>query len=442
MEKQDIDWKLIWKDDYLAWVCAFANTQGGELHIGKDNRGNVVGLDNVEVLLDVIPKKIRNSMGIVCEVSYMDEGHIIIQVKKYPHPISYHSRYYIRSGSTVQELTGNALDEFLLRAQGKTWDGVPVPFVGAADLDVVALREFRKKALARERLAAEDLEITDEQLVGTLKLFDGKYLKRAAILCFHEDPEKWVTGAFVKIGYFKTDDDLVFQDEIHGSLITMPDRVMDILYDKYFKGIISYKGIQRVETYPVHPDAMREAILNAIVHKDYASGNPIQIRVYDDKITIFNNGNLPADWSVEKLLAFHTSDPRNPDIASVFFRSGMTEAWGRGIEKIINASVGSGKPKPEFEIAGNGLRVIFYSDANITVNVTVNVTANAKLNKTQMRIMELMIENPGITAEMLSAEIGITERNIRTNIKKLREAGLVDRVGADKNGDWIVKEGT
>ena len=114
-----------------------------------------------------------------------------------------------------------------------------------------------------------------------------------------------------------------------------------------------------------------------------------------------------------------------------------TEAWGRGIEKIINSNVKSGKPKPIFEFIGNGLRITFPNNTNIMANITANITANIKLNKTQKRIIALMIENPSITAEMLSAEIGITERNIRSNIKKLREAGLVDRVGADKNGDWV-----
>jgi len=124
----------------------------------------------------------------------------------------------------------------------------------------------------------------------------------------------------------------------------------------------------------------------------------------------------------------------------------MTEAWGRGIEKIIKSNVGAGKPKPEFEIIGedSGLRVTFYGDANITAsdtaNITVNDTANIKLNKTQQKIIVSMVMNPGITAEMLSAEIGITARNIKANIKKLKEAGLIDRVGADKNGDWVVKQ--
>ena len=438
MENQSIDWKSKWDDDYLAWICAFANAQGGRLEMGKDNNGEVVSLSNPQKLLEDLPNKIKSTMGIIPTVNlFYEDGlpYIVIEIMPYPNPISYRGKYYIRSGSTTQELTGMALDEFLLRAQGKTWDGVPVPFVGMSDLDVVAFREFRRKALAKERLSAEDLNITDEQLVGTLKLFDGKYLKRAAILCFHEDPENWVTGAYVKIGYFKSDDDLVFQDEIHGSLITMPDRVVDILYDKYFKGIISYKGIQRVETYPVNSDAIREAVLNSIVHKNYASGNPIQIRVYDDKTTIFNSGGLPSDWSIENLLSFHTSEPRNPNIASTFFRSGVTEAWGRGIEKIINSNISAGKPKPKFELVGDGLRVTFYSDASTDNNITVNIT----VNKTQRRILDLMALNPKITAEALSAEIGITSRNIKNNIKKLRDAGLVDRVGADKNGDWFVK---
>ena len=438
MEHQIIDWKSKWDDEFLKWICGFANAQGGCLEIGKDDNCKVIGLSNPQKLLDDLPNKIKSTMGIVPDVNLYFEGelpYITIETMPYPNPISYRGRYYFRSGSTTQELTGVALDEFLLRAQGKTWDSVPVPYVNASDLDVVAFREFRKKALAKGRLSTEDLKITDEQLVNTLKLFDEKYLKRAAILCFHEDPEKWVTGAYVKIGYFKTADDLVFQDEIHGSLITMPDRVVDILYDKYFKGIISYEGIQRVETYPVYPEAIREAVLNAIVHKNYASGNPIQIRVYDDKITIYNSGGLPTDWTIEKLLGFHTSEPRNPNIASTFFRSGITEAWGRGIEKIINSNVNAGKQKPDFEILGDGFRVTFYSDANIDKNITINIT----LNKTQRKIMNLMIANPKITAEMLSAEIGITARNIKSNIKKLKDTGIIERVGSNKAGDWVVK---
>ncbi len=367
MEDQMVDWKEKWNDEFLKWICGFANAQGGRLEIGRDNGGNVTGLSNPQKLLEDVPNKIKSTMGIIPDVNLKYENdlpYIVIEVMPYPNPISYHGKYYFRSGSVMHEMTGVALDEFIMRKYGRTWDSVPVPHVKAADLDIVSFREFRKKALARGRLSKEDMDITDEQLLETLKLMaDGGYLKRAAILTFHEDPEKWVTGAYVKIGYFKSDSDLVFQDEIHGSLITMPDKVVDILFDKYFKGIISYKGIQRVETYPVNKDALREAVLNAIVHKDYATGTPIQIRVYDDKVTIFNTGALPMNWTVQDLMTFHSSIPHNPDIANAFFKSGMTEAWGRGIEKIIESNVNAGKPKPEFETLGNGLRVTFINDS-------------------------------------------------------------------------------
>jgi ATP-dependent DNA helicase RecG len=446
MENQNTEWKESWRDEYLKWICGFANAKGGHIDIGRNDDGKIVGISDAKRLLEELPNKIRSTMGIVATINLLTENgldYISIDVPAHPNAISYRGKYYLRSGSTNQELSGFALDELILRKYGRTWDSAPILHVTADDLDIVAFREFRKKSLARGRLSKEDLDISDAQLLETLKLVDGQFLKRAAILCFHEDPEKWVTGAYVKIGYFRTDDDLVYQDEIHGSLITMPDKVIDTLYTKYFKGIISYEGIQRVETYPVNIDTMREAILNAIVHKDYASGNPIQIRVYDNKVTIFNNGKLPADWSVEKLMEFHTSDPHNPNIANTFFRSGMTEAWGRGIEKIVRNSLESGKPKPSFETIGNGLRVIFnteniYSDANDGINIGIN--DGIKLTDVQKDILKLMEENPKISAIELSDKIGITPRNVEANISKLKNFGIVERTGSKKNGEWVIRK--
>jgi len=99
-------------------------------------------------------------------------------------------------------------------------------------------------------------------------LIEGDYIKRAALLLFHQDPENWVPGAYVKIGFFENATDLLYQDEIHGPLITMADKIEDLVYLKYFKGIISYDGLQRIETYPIPRTAFREAVLNAIVHRD------------------------------------------------------------------------------------------------------------------------------------------------------------------------------
>ncbi len=115
------------------------------------------------------------------------------------------------------------------------------------------------------------------------------------------------------------------------------ERTLDLLVTKYLKAGISYQGVQRVETLPVTEAALREAVLNAIVHKDYASGTPIQISVYNNKLMVWNPGELPPHWTMAKLRGKHPSRPFNPDIANAFFRAGLIEAWGRGIERIIAA---------------------------------------------------------------------------------------------------------
>ena len=104
-------------------------------------------------------------------------------------------------------------------------------------------------------------------MLDNLSLIEDGVLTRAAVLLFHHNPEKFVFGAFVKVGYFESDADLIYQDEFHGSLITLPDQIVDTIYQKYFKGIISYVGLQRIEDFPVPRPALREAILNAIVHR-------------------------------------------------------------------------------------------------------------------------------------------------------------------------------
>jgi ATP-dependent DNA helicase RecG len=135
----------------------------------------------------------------------------------------------------------------------------------------------------------------------------------------------------LKIGYFETNVNLRYQDEVTGDLIFQVNQALEVLKTKYLRAWISYEGLQRIESWPVPMPALREAVLNAVVHKDYAIGAPIQISVYPDKLLIWNPGELPPNWTVEKLLSKHASIPFNPDVASVFFRAGMIESWGRGI---------------------------------------------------------------------------------------------------------------
>jgi len=144
-ESQNIEWKESWRDEYLKWICGFANAKGGKIYIGKDDKGKVVGLANAKKLSEDIPNKTRDILGVIVDVNLhtTTEGNFIeINVEDYPYPVNYKGQYHYRSGSTKQELKGVALDKFLLQKKGKRWDTVPVPNVSVENLDNETLNFF------------------------------------------------------------------------------------------------------------------------------------------------------------------------------------------------------------------------------------------------------------------------------------------------------------
>lgn len=460
-EKQNVEYKLSWRDEYLKWVCGFANAQGGRLIVGANDEGNIEGLNDAAKLLEDIPNKIKDILGIMADVNLQSENgkeYLEITVEPYPYPISYKGQYHYRSGSTKQELKGAALDRFLLQKQGKRWDGMPLPRVSVTDLSDQAFSHFKKKSIKAQRLPNEIIKDSNGILLEKLKLVEGSYLKRAALLLFHPDPEIFVTGAYIKIGFFRTDDDLLYQDTIHGTLFEQVDKTMDLLLTKYTKALISYEGIYRVEKYPFPEDALREALLNAVVHKDYSCGNPIQVSVYEDRIYIWNEGQLPDNWTVEKLLRKHPSIPYNPDIANTFFRAGYIESWGRGMLKIIKECKRADILEPVFKYDFHGLMVEFKTkqalmpESNVMEEQAVyygerrenvgeaSVKRRGNVGETSVKILALIRATPYITIPELASAIGITERSVERNIQKLKEEKLLRRIGADKGGSWAIVE--
>jgi len=436
-EDQHVEWKESWRDEYLKWISGFANAEGGVLIIGMNDQGKAVGLSDAQKLLVDLPNKVRDVLGILVNVNLKRSGrneYLEIVVEPYPYPVSYKGEYHIRSGSTKQELEGAALDKFLLSKQGRTWDAVPLPNVAVKDLSRVAISTFRDLSRQSQRLVTAGLPESPVHLIERLHLLDGKYLKRAAVLLFHADPERYVTGAFVKIGFFRTNADLLYHDEIHGDLFAQVRRTMELLLTKYLKAGISYRGVQRVETYPVPEAALREPVLNAIVHKDYAAGTPIQISVYADKLLVSNPGLLPDNWTVSNLKAKHPSRPFNPDIANAFFRTGMIEAWGRGIERIFEACRAAKIPEPGLRYEPSGLWLEF-SFPHPTGGKTTQQTAQ---ETTQEKILALLASEPSVTRRELADRIGLTPDGIKYHLAKMTSAGLIRHAGPTKAGHWEI----
>jgi ATP-dependent DNA helicase RecG len=436
MESQNIEYKENWRDEYIKWICGFANANGGKIYIGINDKGIVSGLTDVKKLLEDIPNKTKDILGILVDVNLKIKKkvqYLEILVEPYPYPVSYKGQYHYRSGSTKQELKGAALDKFILQKQGKHWDSVPQPNFKIKEISKSAFNYFREKAAETKRITSEDLK--DKQALFLEKLHlkvDTTYYKRATALLFHPNPEIFITGAYIKIGFFNTDDDLAYQDEIHGYLFEQVEKTMNLLLTKYLKATISYKGLNRIETYPIPEPALREALLNAVVHKDYSSSNPIQISVYHNKLIIWNEGQLPEDWTIDRLKTKHPSRPFNPDIANCFFRAGLIEAWGRGTIKILNECKQSKIATPIFKYDLSGFLITFSFTQKI---VAVNVNDNL-INAAEELILTYISNNNRITIPELIKKTNTSRSTIERHIKKLKKDRKIVRIGSDKSGYW------
>ncbi|RKW55851.1 MAG: transcriptional regulator [Prevotella sp.] len=419
-ESQNIEYKSIWKDEYLKWICGFANAQGGNIFIGKDDNGNIVGVNNAKKLLEDLPNKITAVLGIVTEVNLHEtaQGNCIeIVVQPQPNPVNYKGQYYLRMGSTMQELKGAALDKFLLGKQGKHWDSVLIPNITIDALKAETFDFFRRKGAKSGRLDDEVLTDSNELLLNNLKLTEDNCLKRAALLLFHPDPEKFVTNAYVKIGYFESDSDLRFQDEVHGNLFEQVEKTMDLLFTKYIKAMISYDGIYRIETFEYPKEAVREALHNAIAHKDYTGATPIQISVYKDKIMIWNFGELPANWTIDTLQKKHSSIPHNPDISNAFFRIGYIEAWGRGIRKMNEQCAAAGLPAPQYYYESSGFWVVFRKDLFNEEDLRAK-----GLNERQIKAVLFVKDKGRITNKEYQELNQVSKRTATNDLSELVEA--------------------
>ncbi|GHV67623.1 ATP-dependent DNA helicase [Bacteroidia bacterium] len=442
-EQQNIEYKSSWHDDYLKWVCGFANAQGGKIYIGKNDVGEVIGVEDYKRLMDDIPNKIKNLMGITAEVNLLQDSdnHFIanaerkafiqIIVQPYSVPISLRGRYYYRSGSVKQELTGAALNEFLLKRSGHTWDDVVEPRATFADIDEKSLKAYI--VMSKEKGRLPDVEgLTTAEILDKLRLTENGQLKRAAIALFGKDPARFYPNTFVKIGRFAKDDaDLRFQEVEEGNIIVLLRNVLEQLNHKFLIRNIEFEGFFRIEKgeYPV--PALREMLLNALVHRNYM-GSFIQIRVYDDKINIWNEGMLPEGISLESLRSSHSSRPRNPLIADVCFKGGLIDAWGRGTIRIIDTCKEAELPEPELTERDGGFLVTLFKN-----NLTEEQLKKLGLNERQVKAVDYVKEKGKITNKEYQEINEISERTASREISELIKASILEQAGSFGAGSFF-----
>ena len=417
-EQQNIEYKQNWHDDYLKWVCGFANAQGGVIFIGKDDNGKVVGISDYKKLMDEIPNKVKDLMGILVDVNLHEETglyYIEIITQPYAVPISLRGRYYYRSGSTKQELIGAALTDYLLRKSGKTWDEVSEPTATLDDIDDASLKSYIAASLHAGRIA--DVEgLSKADLIAKLRLTDDNgNIKRAAIVLFGKNPAKFFNNCVVKIGRFgKDSSELRFQETVEGNIVYLLKEVMEQLNRKFFTRAISFEGMQRIEKgeYPIA--ALREMLLNALVHRNYLGSSVVQMRMFDNHFNIWNEGELPAGISLDSLKRQHPSRPRNLLIADVCFKGGYIDAWGSGTLKIISTCKEAGLPDPEIIEQDGGILVTLFKN-----KYNAEQLKKMGLNERQVKAVLYVLENGKITNSDYQEMNKISKRTATNDLTSL-----------------------
>lgn len=435
-ESQNIEYKQSWHNDYLKWICGFANANGGKIYIGKDDNGNVTGINNYNSLLEQLPNKFRDILGVYAEVNLQNENnkhYLEIIIPRFDVPISLRGKYYIRTGSTLQELKGPALNEFILKRTGKTWDDIPEQKASIDDIDETTIRQFLKDSKKAKRVNVEDnIALTD--LLEKLRLCEDGNLKRAAIVLFGKDPGKFYPNIAVKIGRFgETDADLKFHEVIEDNLIKLKEQIGEMLNAKFFIHPINFEGMQRVEKdeYPVA--AVREMILNALVHRNYM-GAQIQIRLYDNQFSVWNDGGLPEGITELDLRKTHRSKPRSPLIADVCFKGGYIDSWGRGTIKILESCQEAGLPEPILKEEQGGFLSKIFKD-----RFTIEQLKKEDLNDRQIKAILYIKETGKISNSIYRKMFDITEKTAFRDLEKLLMLNLLKKEGAKKGTVYLLK---
>ncbi len=436
IETQHIEFKESWHDEFLKTLAAFANTEGGTMKIGIDDSGSVKGIANAKELLENLPNKIVQRLHIHPLVKYVETNGLAtieVVVEPYETAISYNGKFYIRTGSTTQELSDKELHRFLLKKNKITWESLTEDHASLDEIKPETIEKFKK--LARKRVPNIEREDTVDVLKKLHLIDEHGKLKRAAILLFGKDPQKYFHSSYFKIGKFRTNTDLVTDDVIEGNLFDQFDLILNVLRVKYLSLMVKgYKDWVRQEELEYPEDALREAVINALIHKDYL-GSHTQMKIFDDKIILWNAGELLKGITIADLKKSHESVLRNELICNAFYKAELIEAWGRGTELMVTKCKEAGLPEPEYREYFGGIELIFYKD-----RLNENALSKFDLNERQMKAIAYLKENKVISSAQYIQICEVSKRTAIRDLNLLEEKSIITKKGDNKNVTYILKD--
>jgi ATP-dependent DNA helicase RecG len=433
-EGDTVEFKPAFNEEARETICAFSNARGGELWIGVTDARRVLGTSVGAESFRDWAHQIAETMGVHPQLQLLDvDGKRVVYIRvdeAVLKPVWYRGRALVRVGSTNRVALDDEITQWVLSRTGQTWDALPDGRAGLQYLDPEAIARFRRlcKEKGRREIPEGDL---DEAVIGKLGLLADGTLTRAAVLLFGRDPQRFYTSAFVRIGRSRSETDFVDDHPVYGNLFDQVDGVLtyfrEHLATQY--GFTGEPTREVVWEYPL--EALREATVNAVCHRDYLGASHVQIRWHDDRIEFVSPGLLLPPLRPDDLSRPHASNPRNRKIAEIFFYAGLIEQWGSGFERMLRAFREANLPVPEWEERAGAFWLTFRKD--ILVEDYLRALG---LNDRQVRAV-LHVKRAGrITNTEYQRLFEVGKRTASDELTELERQSLIERVGRTGRGTY------
>lgn len=433
-------------------VCAMLNHRGGQVLFGVAPDGTIHGREVGKDTLDHIARELQRIVpptypGLV-EVD-LSNGRCVIVVTTDAgptRPYMYGGHAYRRVGSTNLRLSSHEYNRMLLERlhPKQRWEKEPATGWEVADLDAEQIAITVGEAVRRGRLEEPDSREPEAVLRG-LRLLTDDGLCRAAVVLFGRDPDRVAADypqcllRLARIRETDTTDEFLDNRQFRGNAFHLFRHAQRFFVETLpIAGRVV--GFTRVDEPLYPPAALREAVANAICHRDYATASgSIGIGIYDDRLEVTSTGPLPFGFTPEALFEPHQSRPWNPLVAEVFYRRGIIETWGSGTIKMARLTEAAGLPRPEIEENGGAVTVRFRPGRYVPPQRVGTV-----LSERQRSILAILEEHPSGAPlrDIISRLVnGATERQVRDDLQALRTLDLAEPAGHGRGARWRRKVG-
>ena len=420
-----------WRD-VVETISAFSNRNGGRVFIGVADNCDVVGVDIGKNTIEKLTNQIKQNTDPVTYPSIRVEeigGKQVIVVdalESKQKPVLAFGRAFIRVGKSNQKLGYEEIRNLALQTSKVYWDGRVCEGAGLEDIDEGKVRWFLRRAKYERRLELDPETPFGEALEKLELLKEGKPTN-AAILLFGRNPQRFFIQSETRCARFKGTKPLEFIDMkvFGGNMIDQREDAVEFVKE-HIKLHAKIVGLERIETWEYPIDAIREAITNAICHRDYEISANVQVRIFDDRIEIWGCGHLPEPLTVEDLKQRHRSILRNPLVGKCFFWIKFIEQWGTGTNRIIDACLNHGLPEPVFEELSGSLVV------TLRKGITEELLREKGLNERQIKAVSYIREKGSIANKEYQVLFGISRVTATRDLKLLEEEGILKRTGKGK----------